>query len=218
MVTLYGVARSRASRPLWLLAEIGMEYRHVPVIQRYRITEAEAAERLNSASAEYVAINPQAQVPCMTDGDLVLTESLGINLYLAAAYGGDLGPRDAAEQALMVQWALQAVTGIEGPALEILTVQGTGGADTREGQAAISLAAEKLRRPMARLEAHLAENAWMMGARFTAADINTAECLRYAAGHAPLMAEFPVLTAWLDRCQARPGFKAMWEMRMAEPA
>jgi hypothetical protein len=40
-------------------------------------------------------------IPVMTDGDLVLTESFAINLYLARRYGGDLGPRDAAEDALM---------------------------------------------------------------------------------------------------------------------
>ncbi|MBI1218855.1 MAG: glutathione S-transferase family protein [Rhodobacteraceae bacterium] len=219
MVTLYGVARSRASRPLWLLAEIGMDYRHEMVIQGYRLPDAKAADApLNTASAAYLAVNPQGQIPCLTDGDLVLTESLGITLYLAKRYGGDLGPRDLAEDALMVQWALHAATGIEGPALEIMYVQADGGAETPEGQAAISVAAEKLRRPLKRLEAHLAGRDWLMGDRFTAADINSAECIRYVAGHPTLLGEFPRLKDWLARCQARPAFQAMWAMRMAEPA
>ena len=58
----------------------------------------------------------------------------------------------------------------------------------------------------------------MVGGRFTAADINVAECLRYAQGHPTLLGEFPAVNAWLERAQARPAFKAMWERRMAEPA
>ncbi|TMV82536.1 glutathione S-transferase family protein [Thioclava sp. BHET1] len=219
MPTLYGVYRSRASRPLWLLTEIGMEFQHVPVIQAYRLERPQAADApLHTGSESYLAINPQGQIPCLTDGNLVLTESLGIVLYLAAAYGGDLAPRDRAEEALMVQWALHAASGIEGPALEIHYITGTGGAETPEGQATIAVAAEKLRRPLARLEGHLTDRDWMMGARFTAADINTAECLRYAQAHPTLIGEFPALAAWLARCQARPAFREMWERREAEPA
>jgi glutathione S-transferase len=58
----------------------------------------------------------------------------------------------------------------------------------------------------------------MLGDRFTVADINTAECLRYLRVHPTLLGEFPVLSAWLDRCQARPAFRAMWAAREAEPA
>ena len=219
MITLYGVARSRASRPLWLLGEIGVDYTHVPVIQAYRLQDAHAADApLNTAAADYLAVNPQGQVPCLTDGTLTLTESMAITLYLAGAYGGDVGPRDAGEAALMMQWALHAVTGVETPALEILLTQTNGGADTPEGQGAIAVAAERLRRPLARLEAHLAQHGFLVGGRFTVADINTAECVRYAQGHVTLMAEFPVLSAWLAGLQARPAFAAMWAMRLAEPA
>ena len=153
-----------------------------------------------------MAINSQGRIPCLTDGDLVLTESLGIVLYLATVCGGDLGPRDRAEEALMVQWALHAASGIEGPALEIQYITGSGAAETPEGQATIAVAAEKLRRPLARLEGHLTGRDWMMGSRFTAADINTAECLRYAQAHPTLIGEFPALAAWLARAvrRARP--------------
>jgi glutathione S-transferase len=218
MVTLYGVARSRASRPLWLLAEIGMDYAHVPVIQAYRLDRPSAPDApFNTASPDYLKINPQGQVPCLVDGDLVLTESLGIDLYLAQRYGGALGPQDYAEEALMVQWALHAATSIEGPALEITFLEHEGADKTPEGEAAIAVAAEKLRRPFRRLDAHLETQDWMVGGRFTAADINSAECVRYAAGHPTLIAEFPHLKAWYDRCQTRDGFKAMWAMREAEP-
>ena len=40
MLTIYGVYRSRASRPLWLLAEIGLPFTHVPVVQSYRLARS----------------------------------------------------------------------------------------------------------------------------------------------------------------------------------
>ena len=218
MVTIYGVYRSRASRPLWLLGEIGMDFTHVPVIQAYRLPDPNAASApMHTSAASYLAINPQGQIPCMTDGDLTLTESLAITLYLATRYGADLGPRDAAETALMAQWALHATSSVETPALEIMFAQRDAGSSAA-GAATVSVAAEKLRRPLARLEGHLSAHPYLVGDRFTVADINTAECVRYAQGHAELMAAFPALSAWLTGVQARPAFAAMWARRNAEPA
>jgi glutathione S-transferase len=117
----------------------------------------------------------------------------------------------------MEQWALFAATSVEVPALEILNTAANAGG-TPEGQSHIAINAEKLRRPLARLTTALAAADWLVGDRFTVADINTAECLRYAQSHPTLLGEFPVVEAWLKRCQARPAFKAMWSKRLAEPA
>ena len=213
MITLYGVYRSRATRPLWLLHETGTPFTHVPVIQAYRLADPKAADApMHSASPEFLKINPQGQIPALQDGDLILTESLAIALYLARRYGGALGPADDAETAQMEQWALFAATAVEGPALEIL--QAPSGAT---GEGIVKIAAEKLRRPLARLNAHLAGRDWLVGNRFTVADINTAECLRYAQGHAALIAEFPEVDRWLKAAQSRPAFQKMWAGRMAEP-
>lgn len=214
MPTLYGVYRSRASRPLWLLFECGAAFDHVPVIQAYRLPGAAMpGVTLATNSPDFLAVNPQGQIPALTDGDLVLTESLGIVLYLARAYGGALGPANDAETALMEQWALWAATAVETPALEILMApQG------EMGEATLAVSAEKLRRPLARLEKHLTGQDHMLPRGFTAADIVVAECLRYAQSHPTLLAEFPQANAWLERCQARPAFQKMWAGRMAEPA
>lgn len=219
MITLYGVHRSRASRPIWLLHEIGAPFTHVPVIQAYRLPDAKAKDApLNTASAEFLKVTPMGQIPAMQDGDLLLTESFAITLHLARTMGGDLGPKTHAETALMEQWALFGASAIEVPALEITYAVGDGGLKTPEGQSIIALAAEKLRRPFARLEAHLSGASHMVGNRFTVADINLAECIRYAQSHPTLLAEFPAVKAWLEACQARPAFKKMWEARLAEPA
>ena len=89
MITLYGVYRSRASRPLWLLAETGTPFTHIPVIQSYRLKDASAPDApLNTTSASFLAVNPQGLIPVLVIGDLVLTESLAITLHLAKAHGG----------------------------------------------------------------------------------------------------------------------------------
>lgn len=218
MLTIYGVYRSRASRPLWLLEELGLPFDHVPVIQASRLPRADAAGApLNTASPAYLAVNPLGQIPCMEEDGLILTESLAITLHIARRHGGEIGPRDEAEAAQMVNWALFAATAIEPAALEIQMIQRTGGEATPEGQAAISIAAERLRRPLDRLERHLAAADHMVGARFTVADLNTAEVLRYAQGHAPLFDTRPALAAWLARCQSRPAFRSMMQHRLAEP-
>src|SRR5262249_34009388 len=84
MLTIYGVYRSRASRNLWLAGELGIPFKHVPVIQRYRITDPAAVDGLlHTKSPEFLRLNPNGHVPSIEDDGLVLHESLAINLYLA---------------------------------------------------------------------------------------------------------------------------------------
>lgn len=219
MITLYGVARSRATRPLWMLHEIGCEFTHVPVIQSYRLPDPAAPDApMNTASPAYLAVNPIGQVPALEDDGLVLTESLAICLHLARRHGGTLGPADWREDAEMTNWAMFAATGIEGTAIGILYTFMDGQQDTDAGKARIAEAVAGLQRPLARLEGHLSGHDWLVGGRFTVADLMVAECLRYGAIHKPLLDGFPAVAAWLARCQSRDGYKSMWAARLAEPA
>ena len=149
---------------------------------------------------------------------MTLTESLSITNHIARTKGGALGSQTPAEAALIDQWTLLAVTAAEGPALEILNVQGAGGDKAPEGRGAIAINAEKLCRPLKRLEAHLSAHSHLVGGRFTVADPNLAECLRYAQGRPTLPGEYPAVKTWLERCQSRPAFQKIWAARMAEPA
>jgi glutathione S-transferase len=218
MITIYGVYRSRALRPIWLLTETSTPFEHVPVIQAYRLSDPSAPDApRNTASPEFLKVNPAGQVPAMTEEGLVLTESLAITLHLARRHGGTLGPADETELALMENWALVGATAVETPALEIMYVVNAGSESTPEGAAAIEAAAERLRRPLRRLEAHFDAQSHCVGGRFTVADLNMAECLRYAQGHSTLLSEFPETRRWLEACQARPAFRTVWERRQAEP-
>lgn len=219
MLTLYGCYRSRATRPLWALFETGLDFDHVPVIQAYRLPNPDAPDApIHTASAVFLAVNPMGQIPAMVEGDLVLTESLAITLHVARLAGGPIAPANNAETSLMEQWALFATSAVEGPALEITFAFAKGQDKSPEGAALIARSAEALHRPLARLEAHLATQDWLVGGRFTVADIVVEECARYAQSHPTLLAGYPAVSAWIARCQARPAFQKMWAGRLAEPA
>ena len=190
----------------------------IPVMQAYRLQDPHAADApLNTLSPAFLAISPAGAIPVLQDDGLVLTESLAINLYLARKYGSDLGPRDAQEDALMQQWAFYGATSVESAALAILNVTTSARMGTPEGDAEIATKAAALDRPLKVLEAHFAAHGHLVGDRFTVADINLAEVLRYAQAHPPLLAAFPSVNNWLLACQARPAFQEMWALRLAEP-
>jgi len=86
MLTIYGVYRSRASRCIWLAHEIGLSFRHIPVMQADRLDKPDASDApLNTRSPAFLAVNPNGRIPSIDDDGLVLQESLAINLYLVQA-------------------------------------------------------------------------------------------------------------------------------------
>ena len=217
MVKLYGSYRSRATRPLWLLAELGIPFEHIPVVQAKRLENPLAPDApINTHSPAFLAVNPMGTIPSLEDNGVTVHESLAITLYLAKKYGGDLGPRDLAEDAAMINWSLFVATEVESTALKISFA--SLGEQTDEVKATVAAAANALTRSFDVLEKHLTGKTWMVGERFTAADINVAEIVRYAQSYAPLFDSRPALKNWLERAQARPAFKQMWEKRLAEPA
>ncbi len=218
-LTLYGVLRSRATRNVWLLDELGVPYEHVPVIQVYRLPDPDApGAPLHTASPEFKRINPNARIPALTDGDLVMNESLAINLYLAKKVGGPLGPKDVAEDGLMTMWSIWAMTECEPHSIAIL-YNTIGKPEPERNPEQLKAALAAIQQPLDVLDRHLAANGgFVVGGRFTVADVNLAEVVRYAQPAKELFAARPALKAWIEACQSRPAFKAMMERRNAEPA
>src|SRR6185437_3394897 len=80
---IYGVARSRTFRTLWMAKELGLDYEHVKIDFATGDTRTPA----------HLALNPNGHVPVIDDDGFVLWESMAINLYLAKKYGaGTLYP------------------------------------------------------------------------------------------------------------------------------
>lgn len=210
MLTIYGVYRSRASRNIWLANELGVPFKHVPVMQRYRLPDPPPAGVMHTKSPEFLKVNPNGHVPSIDDDGVVLHESLAINLYLARKHGGPLAPANVAEEGQMAMWSLWAATEVETNALNILYHRTSNPKLANE-------AIEALRAPFAVLESALADG-HLVGGRFTVADINVAEVVRYALAVPELFEKAPKVKAWLAACQARPAFKTMWAEREKEPA
>ena len=103
MLQLYGNSRSRAMRCLWMLEEVGKPYQLVE-----KTTRSDDLQ-----TAEYLRLNPNARIPTLVDGDLVLWESMAINLYLAQKYDGPMHCADPKVLGLAAQWSFWAVLEIE---------------------------------------------------------------------------------------------------------
>lgn len=219
MLTIYGAYRSRATRTYWLAYELGLDFRSVPVLQARRVENPLAADApVNTLSPDFLKVNPLGLIPAIEDDGLVVIESMAINLYLAKKHGGPLAPADLKEEAEATMWSFFAATTLETETLRIAGIIGGGKAETETGKADLAAASRLLEKPFKVLDTHLAKTGFVVGGRFTVADINVAEIVRYAQAHAPLMDKFPTLKAWLEGVQARPAFAKMWEMREAEPA
>jgi glutathione S-transferase len=215
MLTIYGVLRSRASRNVWLAHELGMPFRHVPAIQAGRAEGSGVA--LNTRSPEFLKVNPNGRIPAMQDGDLVLAESLAINLYMAKKAGGALAPKDLAEDAQMTAWSIWAMTEAEPHTIEVL-YNTVGKPPEQRDAAKLAAAIAGLKAPFAVLDAALAKDGFLVGGRFTVADLNLAEVMRYAQPAPELFEAAPNVRKWLAACQARPAFQRMIEERNKEPA
>jgi glutathione S-transferase len=218
MLKIYGLYRSRATRNIWLCDELGVPYELVPVMQAYRLgTPGAAGIALNTKSPEFLKINPNGHIPSIDDDGLILHESLGINLYLAKKHGGPLAPANLAEDGLMTTWTAWALTEVEPQSIQILYHRVSKPVAERDPKIA-DAAVAALRVPFAVLDKALAETGYVVGGRFTVADINIAECVRYAMAAPELFEVNPNVKAWLAKVQGRPAFKAMMAKRELEPA
>lgn len=213
---IYGVLRSRATRPVWMARELGVAFEHVPVIQSYRLPNPDAADApLNTNSASFRAVNPNGQVPVLDDDGFVLNESFAITLYLARKYGGPLAPKDAGEDGLATMWTLWAATEVEASALRAM--QNSAAVKTRD-EAVYGAAVAALKPKFAVLDKALQQGGgYLVGGRFTVADLNVAEAVRYAQAAPELFADAPHVRDWIAACQGRSAFTAMMAERNAEP-
>src|ERR1700758_1006005 len=136
---IYGVARSRTARVLWMAKELGLDYEHVKVDFATGETRTPA----------HLALNPNGHVPVIDDDGFVLWESMAINLYLAKKYvAGMLYPTRLEDEARAWQWRFWGMTEVERPVLTALFNRAILAEDKRDaaaGNAAEKQLAEPLR-------------------------------------------------------------------------
>lgn len=200
---IYGVAASRAIRPLWAAQEMNLPYEHIRL--HFRAPELKREP--------YTTMNPNALVPIVDDNGLVLYESLAITLYLAQRYGqGTLWPASIEGQAKALQWTLWSATEAEPPARQWFQHTQFLPEEQRQRELAeIGLA--KAREKVQILDRELRGRQWLAGDAFSVADLNVSAVLQRLPAIAG--SDAPHALAWHQRCFDRPAAQRAFALREA---
>ena len=189
---LYGTPPTRAIRVLWLVNELGLDCEVVTVDFR-------KGEHLEP---EFLALNPAAKVPVLVDGDVVLTESMAIPLYLAEKCPEKgLIPKDLKERAQMYRWLFFLSNEIEAPLWRIARHTSIY-PEAKRIPAEVELAKTDARVMVAVLEKHMEGRQYLVGGRLSVADMMAAYTLDWA-GRVQLLTEAPNLREFVDKMYAR---------------
>jgi len=193
---IYGIARTRAFRALWVAEELGLDYEHIPV----EIGDAGAR------TPEFLTINPNGRLPAIVDDGFVLFESLAITLYLAKKHSsGGLYPGTLADEAKAWQWTLWAVTEVD-RGVNIWSLHAIRLPPDERDAAKRAEALAVLAAPFKVLDGALAGRQYLVGDGFTIADLNVAAIVSRAIDMD--LGAVPNLKAWLTRCLERPAARA----------
>jgi glutathione S-transferase len=189
---IYGIARTRAFRALWMAKEVGLDYEHLPI----EIGDAGAR------SPEFLAINPNGRLPFIVDNGFVLFESLAITLYLAKKYSnGNLYPGTLEGEAKAWQWSLWSVTEID-RGVNIWSLHAVRLPPAERDPVKRNEALKVLAAPFKVLDAAVAKQEYLLGNDFTVADLNVAAVISRAIDMD--LSAVPNLKGWLARCLERP--------------
>jgi glutathione S-transferase len=198
---IYGVARTRAFRALWIAKELGLDYQHIPV----EIGEAGARK------PEYLAINPNGRLPAIDDDGFTLWESLAITLYLAKKHAvGRLYPATLEGEAKAWQWSLWAVQEVD-RGVNIWSLHAVRLPPEDRDPQRLAEALKVLEPPFKVLDDALAGRSYLLGEEFTVADLNVAAVISRAIDM-DLSAK-PRVREWLKRCLERPAARAARALR-----
>jgi glutathione S-transferase len=209
MLKIYGfskvnpVARghTRDLRVFWALEEMQLPFKLAGLDHPEHVLNSEAYRRLS----------PFEQIPAIDDDGLVLSESAAILVYLAKKCGR-LIPGDRAGEAQVVRWCFAAVNSVESPLLSLMVHDWT--ADGGSGKPREFLVGW-VNRVFTNLERWLAARDFVATQDFTVADILMAHVLSAGIKDGGLLAPYPGIATYRDRCLARPAWKRTIEAYFA---
>jgi glutathione S-transferase len=190
---LYGFAPTRTIRALWMLRELDLEFEYVSV----DLTKGEHRQ------AQFLAVNPAGKVPVLVEGDLVLSESVAIVLYLAEKYrAGGFLPSDQQARAEVNRWLLFTATELEQPLWRISRHTALYPPEKRLA-AEIPIARQDFVDMAEVMEKHLQGRSVLVGDGVTVADFVAAYTLDWA-NEVGLLEGMPNLRGYMQRMYARP--------------
>lgn len=199
---LWGVGTSRTIRPHWAMHELGLPYTSHPIGPRTGETK----------TAEYTALNPRQKVPLLQDGDFAIGESAAIVAYLSRTYSTpakSLIPEAQRDYAAWLEWCFFIVAELDSTSLYVMRRHRADALGHIYGVApeVVEQAGRYFRGQLRHVEAALADGrAFLMGDRFSAADILLTTCLDWAILYGVGICDnaYP----YLERVSARPAYLA----------
>jgi len=194
MITLHHLNNSRSQRILWLLEELGQPY-------EIKLYQRDATTRL--APPELKAVHPLGKSPVISDGDHVIAESGAIIEYLVDKFDrGELKPAPGTPAAFdYLHWMHFAEGSAMLPFMLALYTSLLGDAAAPLQPRIVS----EIHNHLGYIEQRLAAHDYLVGERFTAADVQMSFVLEAAAVRGWL-AEYPKQKAYLAKLQARPAY------------
>ena len=203
---IYGIARTRAFRALWIAEELGLDYEHLPI----EIGDAGAR------SPQFLAINPNGRLPFIDDDGFVLYESLAITLYLAKKHSaGKLYPGSLEAEAKAWQWSFWAIAEVD-RGVNIWSLHAVRLPPAERDAAKRDEAFKVVAAPFRVLDAAVGKQRYLLGDEFTVADLNVAAVISRAIDMD--LGAVPNLKAWLTRCLDRPAARKALALKSAADA
>jgi glutathione S-transferase len=195
MLRLYDYLPSQnAWKVRLLLSHLGLEYERVPV----SIFEGE------SHSEAYLEKNPAGAVPVLeVEPGRTIAESNAILCYLAE--GTPYLPQDRFERAQVMQWLFFEQSYVE-PQIGSLRYWTLTGKLAKRSEDAVAGKRASSLRALAALERHLARRTFLVGERYTIADMAVYAYAAHAEEAGLDLAPYPAFRAWISRIEAQPGF------------
>ena len=201
MLKVYGFAKvnegarghTRDLRVLWALEEMQLPFELVGMNHPAHDPNTDA----------YQQLSPFEQIPSIDDDGLILSESAAILVYLAKK-SGRLIPGDLAGEMQVVRWCFAAMNSVEPPLLSLMVLDWT--ADGSCGKHREFLV-DWVNRVLANLERWLQDRDFIATKDFTVADILMAHVLYSGIKDERLIAPYPGVVSYRDRCLARPAWK-----------
>ena len=180
-------------RTLWAAEECGVEFEHIPT---HFVGEAQ--------QKDYLALNPNGKVPTLVDDELVLFESMAINLYLAEHYGGALWPSSKQGRARALQWSVWGVAEVENHTIPIVWELMFKKDESQRDMVAVAHHRQALGRPLRMLNRHLSHNSFLVGDAFSIADVNVSGTVSLAQID---WSPYPHIERWQSVCRKRPAYQ-----------
>jgi glutathione S-transferase len=199
-IEIYHVPGTRGVRPIWLCAELGVDYRVIDV-------DFSASYR---SSPEWRRMNPVGKVPVMVDTDadgLMFFESGAMVQYLLDLFDqGSLEPeRGSPDHALYLQWSWFAEATFARPLGEIVNHLREFPGE-QKSEAAIEEMRNRARLCLHALTPQLKQRDYIVGDRFSAADIMLGYSVMLATKYLPEPLPNEVADYW-NRLSERPAYK-----------